>query len=291
MAKHPNEEFVAKKALAATAHTQWVQAENADVRLANTIEAKKAALDEAVADYNQLVRDNAYEALFDGPDSPLVAAAKLYRFSGLLYVDTKRDTKNKTKRIETSSLKLSTDSDKPSLREVFRLRDIEAYRTKLVDAGADLPEVMHNPAWSAKVERMRNMFNAAIKIADNIGKPIGPTADMIVYDADGNSIDVADLTPEQRDKISDDYSVKKGLKPCLQEMLDAVIFDTGDRDDGQNKYRAKEADARFVRDHARDFKAKTHQSAEMTSAKAYELAYCVVAHILTGEAYDELEAK
>ena len=284
--KHTNEEYLAKKSVAEEARTAWVQAENADTRLANVIAAKKAALDEAVADYNSLVRDDAYEALFSDPEGPLVAACKQYRFSGLMSVDYKRDSQSQ--HIKTSDLHISTDNDKPNLREVFHLRDIEAKRTALVDAGAKLPEVMHNPAWSTKVEKMCRVFNTAIKISDNIGKPIGPTADMIFYDAKGKSIDVADMTAEQRDKISDDYSIGKGLKPCLQEVVDAVIFDVGNRTDEQNKYRAKEADARFVRDHAREFKAKTHQSGEMSEAKAFELAFCVIAHILTGEAYDEL---
>lgn len=287
--KHTNEEYLAKKTAADNALTEWVQAVNADTPLANVIAAKKTALDEALAAYNALVRDDAYEALFDNAEGPLVAAAKQYRFSGLLFTKVKRE--QNSERIKESSLVLSTDDSKADKREVFRLLTIEATRTKLVEAGADLPELMHNPEWASKVSRMRRVFNTAVKIADGIGKPVGPTADMIFYDADGNSIDVADMTAEQRDKISDDYSVKKGLKPCLQELVDAVIFDAGARTDGQNQYRAKEADARFVRDHARDFKTKTHQSAEMGDAKAYELAFCVIAHIVTGESYDEIEAK
>lgn len=283
---HTIEEFAAKKLAAENALTAWVQAENADVRLANVIEAKRALLDDAVAEYNKLVRSDAYEALFADPAGPLVAAARKYRFSGLMRVAVKHDPD--TKRIDDSSVPTSTDADKPKYKEVFRLRDIEAKREELVKAGAKLPEVMHNPEWSAKVAKMRRMFNTAIKIADGIGKPVGPTADMIFYNAEGQALDVADMTPTQRDTISDDYSIKRGLKPCLQELVDAVIYDVGERTDGQNMYRAKEADARFVRDHARDFKLNTHQSAEMSSKKANELAFCVVAHILTGESYDEL---
>lgn len=286
---HTNEEFAAKKFDAMTALTAWVRAENADVRLSNEIDAKKADLDKAVAAYNDMVRSDAYEALFADPDGALVAAVRKYRFSGLMRVKVKRDPD--TKHIENSDLPISTDDDKPERREVFRLTEIERKRKELVDAGAKLPEVMHDAAWELKVTKMRRMFNTAIKIADNIGKPVGPTADMIFYSSDGKAIDVADMTSEQRDKISDDYSVKKGLKPCLQELVDAVIFDKGERTDDQNKYRAKEADARFVRDHARDFKTNTHQSAEMSKQKSYELAFCVVAHIVTGEAYDELAAE
>ena len=282
--KHTNEEYSAALSTAETARTEWVQAENADVRLANVITSKKTALDDAISAYNELVRSDAYESLFDDPDGALLAAAKKYRFAGLLYLNVKRDSK--TKRIENSQLVISDDNSKLERREIFRLRDIEAKRVEL-----EKPEIMHNVGWSTKVCAMMNKFNTAIKIADGIGKPVGPTADMIFYDAKGKAIDVADMTPDQRDKISDDYSIKKGLKPCLQEVLDAVIFDAGDRDDGQNKYRAKEADARFVRDHARDFKIRTHQSAGMTEAKAYELAFCFVAHVLTGEAYDELTEK
>ena len=283
---HTTEEFAAKKLAAEKSLTEWVQAENADVRLANVIEAKRGLLDDAVAEYNKLVRSDAYEALFSDPAGPIVAAARKYRFSGLMRVAVKRDPD--TKRIEDSSVPTSTDTDKPKYKEVFRLRDIEAKREELVKAGAKLPEVMHNPEWSTKVAKMRRMFNTAIKIADGIGKPVGPTADMIFYNANGQALDVADMTADQRDTVSDDYSIKKGLKPCLQELVDALIYDVGERTDGQNKYRAKEADARFVRDHARDFKLNTHQSAEMSAKKAHELAFCVVAHILTGEAYDEL---
>ena len=279
------EEYVAKKSAAESALTAWVQAENAETRLADVINAKKTALDKAVAEYNDLVRSDAYEALFADPN-PLKAAATKYRFSGLLRVDSSRDSE--TKRIKKANLKISVDNDKPKYLEVYRLVDIEQKRNELVSAGAELPEVMHDPLWSAKVSKMQRMFNTAIDIADNIGKPIGPTADMIVYDADGNPIDVADMTDAQRDKISDDFSIRKGLKPCLQELLDSVIFDTTTREDGLNRYRAKEADARFVRDHAKNFNVKTHQSSDMGDAKAQELAFCFVAHAISGTPYDKM---
>lgn len=285
--KHTKEEYTKSYTAAVTALTEYVAAKNENKPERET-KAKQTNLTEKINAYNDLVRSDAYESLFDVPEgthaaleAPIVAAAKQYRFSGLLFSDIKTDSE--TGRVKSSKLYTSTDNSPDKKKEVFSLDGIEA---KAIELGK--PSPMASESWTVAVSTMQRLFNGHIKIADNIGKPIGPTADLIVYDAKGKPIDVGDMTDKEREAISEDYSIKKGLKPCLQALLDKVVWDPTGRADGQNKYRAKEADARYIRDHARTFDVKTHKSIEMGTEKAKHLAFCFIAHVLTGLPYEEL---
>lgn len=263
--------------------TAYVNAVNADTPLATAIASTKKQLDEAVAAYNTCVRSDAYEKLFlssdDKPADPIHNALSEYRFTGLMQAKFKRE--KETGRIQSSSLVYTGT-------EVFHLRDIEdKWVEREKAAGAEHTELMHSADWSAKVFQMQRLFNASALALDGFAAVSGLSADYIVYDTKGNAFDVSDLSDAARAKLSDGTSVK-ALKPKLQAMVDAVYFDDTGRTDGANKYRVVEKDVRFVRDNALTFNKATHKTSLMSDALAFELAFCVVAHIVTGESYEAI---
>lgn len=299
------EMYAEKKTAATNALSNLVEKTNANKPAANEIAGAKEALDKAVAEYNALVTSDAYERLFlltaDATEvgaltdpaehlkavDPLGRAFRAYRFAGLMKPSIKRD--KDTGRIKSASLTYVTDDDDDKNKQVFRLRDIEAKWDELQTAANIEKKVplTASPEWSALVYRMQRLFTARSLSRGGYALPSGLTADYIVYTADGQSVAVADLTDEQKKALDDKLTVKK-LKDDVQALVDAIYFDSTGRKNGSNKYRVVEKDVNWLTDNAHKFDERRHKTIMMTEALAFELAFCLTAHVVTGKAYDAI---
>lgn len=298
-------DYTEKKSVAQSKLNAYVEKVNANKPAANEVAGAKEALDKAIGDYNALVISDAYERLFlltadateVGPLTdpaehlkqvdPIGRALRAYRFAGLMKVSIKRE--KDTGRITTASLAFVADDDADDKKQVYHLRDIEAKWDELQKA-AEVPQkvsLMASPEWSALVYRMQRLFTARSLSLGGYAVPSGLTADYIVYTADGQAVAVGDLTDEQRKALDDKVSIKK-LKEELQALVDAVYFDSTGRKNGSNKYRVAEKDVKWVTDNAQKFDERRHKTVMMTEALAFELTFCLTAHIVTGKAYDAI---
>lgn len=298
-------DYADKKAAATEKLNAYVEKVNANKPAANEIAGAKEALDKAVAAYNDLVISDAYERLFlltaDAtevgalPDpaahlkacDPLGRAFRAYRFSGLMRPAIKRD--KDTGRITTADLPCSADDDDNKKKLVYKLRDIEKKWDELQTAANVEKKVplMASPEWSSLVYRMKRLYTARSLSRGGYSLPSGLTADYIVYTADGKSVAVGDLTAEQKKALDEKLTVSK-LKEDLQALVDSVYFDSTGRKNGSNKYRAVEKDVNWLTDNAHKFDERRHVTVMMSDALAFELTFCVVAHIVTGKAYDAI---
>ena len=295
-------DYTEKKSVAQDKLNAYVEKVNANKPAANEIAGAKEALDNAVADYNKLVVSDAYEKLFlltadsteVGPLTdpaehlkqvdPIGRALRAYRFSGMMKPAFKRE--KDTGRITTASLTFVTDDDAEDKKTVFHLRDIESKWDELQAAAGIEKKVplMASPEWSPLVYRMQRLFIARSLSQGGYTIPSGLTADYIVYTADGHAVAVSDLTAEQKKTLDDSVSVKK-LKEDLQALVDAIYFDNTGRKNGSNKYRVVEKDVKWVADNAHKFDERRHKTIMMTEALAFELTFCLTAHIVTGKPY------
>lgn len=300
-------DYTEKKSAAQAKLDAYIEKVNADKPQANEITGAKEALDKAVADYNTLVVSDAYERLFlltaddaevgSLPDpaahlkatDPLGRAFRGYRFSGLMKASIKRD--KQTDRVDTgkTSLVCVADDDADEKKQVYHLRDIAAKWDELQTAAGvtQKAELMASPMWGSLVQKVRRLFIARSLSLGGYAIPSGVTNDYIVYTADGQAVAVADLTAEQKKALDDKVTVK-ALKAELQALVDAVYFDATGRKNGSNKYRVNEKDVHWLVDNAHRFDERSHKTVMMSDAKAYELAFCMVAHIVTGESYSAL---
>ena len=298
-------DYTEKKSVAQAKLNAYVEKVNANKPAANEIAGAKEALDKAIGEYNALVISDAYERLFlltadsteVGPLTdpaeylkqvdPIGRALRGYRFAGLMRASIKRE--KDTGRITAASLAYVADDDAEDKKQVYHLRDIEAKWDELQKA-AEVPQKAHlmaSPEWSTLVYRMQRLFTARSLSQGGYTIPSGLTADYIVYTADGHAVAVGDLTPEQKKALDDKVSVKK-LKDDLQALVDAVYFDSTGRKNGSNKYRVVEKDVNWVADNAHKFDERRHKTVMMTEALAFELTFCMVAHIVTGKAYSAI---
>lgn len=292
------EKYSEKKSIAQAKLDAWRDVSNASKPKAEVDGAKKA-LDTAIGEYNKLVVSDAYEALFLKGDAkevpaftdageylkgidPIGKAFKAYRFSGLLGFAVKRD--KDTGRIANANLTIVTADDRDDKKQVYRLKDIEEKWDELQAKAEKKASLMHLPTWSALVLRMKNLFTDDTTVRCGMEIPSGLTADRIVYDDKGNKFEVGSLTKEQIEALQKKPSIG-ALKAELQELVDAVYFDNTDRKNGSNKYRVVEKDVHWLKTTAHDFNQKTHDTHMMTEAKAFELAFCLIAHVVTKEQY------
>lgn len=297
---YTKEAYAEKIKAANEALTAFVQAQNADKPLKRAVDNAHAKLTEAVAEYNKLVRSDAYEALFTNMDNmqagPIRAAMKQYRFAGLMRPEIKYD--KDTNRVKTSSLKISTDADHERYKEVFTFRLLEKKYEELEKAAElEHSELMASADWAAKIAGFAGLINKVTRVEDGMSLDEARTAhvsaDRVFYVQRGKkwvATDGADLTDADVDGLSQDLSTG-AMKEQLQGVIDAILFDTGTRDDGKNSIRARERDVRYIRDHARTFNAKTHGSSDLPDATAHELIFCAIAHILSKEPYAVEEKK
>lgn len=299
------EKYAEKKSAAQSKLNAYVDKVNANKPAANEVAGAKEALDKAVAEYNALVVSDAYERLFlltadsteVGPLTapaeylksvdPLGRAFRAYRFAGLMKPSIKKD--KDTGRIKSASLTYVADSDDDKNKQVFKLRDIEAKWDELQKAAGIEQKVplMASPEWSVLVYRMQRLFTARSLSRGGYALPSGLTADYIVYDAEGKAVAVSELTADQKKALDDKISVKK-LKDELQALVDAIYYDNSGRKTDTNKYRAVEKDVNWLTDNAHKFDERRHKTIMMTEALAFELAFCLTAHIVTGKAYDAI---
>ena len=299
-------DYASKKAEAQNKLNAYIDKVNAEKPAANEIAGAKEALDAAVAAYNALVISDAYEALFtQGDDTlasiatdpaahlkatdPIRKAIDAYRFAGLMKASIKRDKDTGRIAAGKTSLTCVSDDDVADKKTVYRLREIEAKWVELQEAAgvAQKVSLTASPEWSSLVYRMKRLFTARSLAQGGYTIPSNVTADYIVYMPDGTSVAVADLTDEQKAKLDTKTSVK-ALKGELQALVDAVYFDSTGRKDGGNQFRVVEKDVHWVEDNAHRFDDRKHKTLMMTDATAFELTFCIVAHVVTGKPYDAI---
>ena len=297
------EKYSEKKSIAQAKLDAWRDASNSSKPKAEVDGAKKA-LDTAIGEYNKLVVSDAYEALFLKGDAkevpaftdageylkgidPIGKALKAYRFSGLLGFAVKRD--KDTGRIANANLTIVTADDRDDKKQVYRLKDIEEKWDELQAKSEKKADLMHLPTWSALVLRMKNLFCDDSTVRGGYEIPSGLTADRIVYDGT-TKIEVGSLTKEQIEALQKKPSTG-ALKAELQELVDAVYFDSTGRKNGSNVYRVEEKDVRWMHDNAHTFNKKTHDTVMMGETMAYELAFCLIAHIVTKAKYSTVRGE
>lgn len=298
------EMYAQKKSAAQEKLTAYVDVLSTPNHTKAAEDAAKKALATAESEYNALVISDAYERLFlltadsteVGPLAdpaehlkavdPLGRAFCAYRFSGLMTHSIKKDSK--TGAIKKYDLVFSADADDNKKKVVFKLRDIETKWDELQTAAGVAKKVplMASPLWSAVVLKMPRLFRALSLSRAGYAVPSGLTAADVI-DIDGQSVEVAEMTEEQKKKFSDTMNVTK-MKDELQALVDAIYFDSTGRKNGSNKYRAIEKDVNWIAENAHTFDTNTHVTNMMSESAAFELAFCMIAHIVTKKPYEAI---
>lgn len=298
------ETYAQKKSAAQEKLTAYVDVVNTQNHTKAAEDSAKKALDTAVAEYNALVISDAYERLFlltaDSTDvgpltapaeylksvDPLGRAFRAYRFAGLMKPEIKRE--KDTGRVKSYKLNFVTNDDEDKQKEVYHLRELESKWDELQTAAGVTEKVplMASSGWSALVLKMRRLFRERARRECKY-EDKSATADCLVY-LDGSCMDVADMTAEQKKELEDKTSIGKLKTDTLQPLVDAIYFDNTGRKNGSNKYRVAEKDVNWVADNGNRFDERQHKTILMGEKLAYELVFCMVAHIVTGEDYKVL---
>ena len=292
-------DYEAKKAAAQSALDAYIELVKKPDHTKAEEDTAADALKGAIDEYNKLVESDAYEALFlpenateVGPLTdpaahlkavdPLGRAFRDMRFDGLMGKTFKHD---KTGRIESGSLTYVASNAKDDKKRVFRLKDIEAKWDELQTAAKVAKKVplMHETTWSATVLDKRELVKNLSLASANYAMPAGMTASSRV-NIDGEAVEVADMTEDQKKKFT-----KKVTNAVLieefQKVVDAIYFDNTGRNNGSNKYRVVEADARWIRENAHNFSDNTYTTELITVLRAYSLAFCLCARVVTKKGY------
>ena len=228
-----------------------------------------------LAEYNKLVRSDAYERIITGAD-PIVTAAKAYSFSGL------------------AKKKVTRESGSERIKDVDIVTDeTEPYNLKMLESKAEelgKPSLMANKKWLAQIYIAR-LYTAAAqckRLKADMSKfydAFEMTADMLVYNDDGELVDVCDMTEDEKTEWSDDLSINK-LLPMVQSAVDCIVFDSSTRTDKANRYQVRREDVRFLSQFMFWLDDKTGKPHLRTPDKAVNLMFATLSHVVSGVAYD-----
>lgn len=242
------------------------------------IDAAREKMVAAQAEYNALVRADAYEKIVTGSDSVLADAARAYKFGGLKKAVVNAD--RKTGLVNAVTIECADD-------EMYSLRELETAYAKHNEGKA----LMAQTEWASNALRARSecAYTEGLKIEADVSNfkafhAHNPYAYELVLTADGTVKDVSEMTDEEKASLKQPLSISK-LLPVLQTMIDSVLFDSSTRTDGKNRYRVVEKDVNWLLLNSLRFDEAKGRNVEVSDKAALTRAFVMLHHLVTGEAY------